>query len=105
MRNREWKRVYHSEERVLWIKGRACDLCGRAPTWQFPSDNAHVTNGGTGRKADYVWIISACSVPGGCHWQLDHGMGKKAMERKYNVDLKELARSVNEAWESRDLDT
>lgn len=99
MNAREWKRVYGSHERVQWVKSRPCDVCGKKPTWRYPSDNAHVTNGGMGRKADARWIISACTGPGGCHHEMDHGIGKRALERKFDKNLKELARKVDREWQ------
>ena len=102
-RQRTFRRVYHSEERVRWTKAQPCAFCGGGPC-----DNAHITNGGMGRKADYDQIIPAClgsrmgrvgmdDLPG-CHWELDHGMGKRAMERKYGVDLKDLAAKHQARW-------
>jgi hypothetical protein len=94
MTGKEWKRVYGSEERVLWVRRQPCVFCHEGPC-----DNAHITNGGLGRKADYKYIVPACHR---CHTELDHGIGKKGMERKYNVSLGELARRTNERWEKSD---
>ena len=102
MKGREWKRVYGSRERVEWVCSRRCDVCGRAPTWQYPSHNAHVVSGGTGRKAGYGWIISACGTPGGCHHEMDHGIGKRALERKYQVQLGDLAMEVERQWKEHE---
>ena len=91
MRGKEWKRVYGSKERVQWIARQRCVFCGDGPC-----ENAHVTNGGMGRKAGYAWIIPACHR---CHTELDHGIGKRAMERKYDCNLRELAGRTDERWE------
>lgn len=95
MTGREWKRVFGSPERVRWVQSQDCLFCGATPC-----DNAHVTNGGMGRKAGYEYIIPACTKNrDGCHWEMDHGMGKKAMERKYGLNLREEARRIEELWE------
>ena len=91
MNGREWKRVYESEERVRWVTRQRCVFCEDGPC-----ENAHITNGGFGRKADARYIIPACHR---CHGELDRGMGKRAMERKYMVSLRELARLTNDHWE------
>lgn len=95
MNGREWKRVYGSKERVQWIARQPCSFCHEGPC-----ENAHVCNGGMGRKAGYAWIIPACSR---CHFQLDKGIGKRAMERKYGVNLRELARQTDERWGKQDF--
>jgi hypothetical protein len=58
-----------------------------------------------GMKADWTLTVSACAntpVAGdelvGCHWQLDHGIGKRGMERKHGVDLKDLAAKHHARW-------
>ena len=86
----EFNRIYGSDSRVKWIKAKPCVFCG-----QGPCENAHVTNGGMGRKADADKIIPACRA---CHHEMDHGIGKKAMERKYGVNLRELARQIEAEW-------
>lgn len=93
MRGREWKRVYGSLERVQWIASRPCDFCG-----DTPCSNAHVRNGGMGRKAGYQYIVSACAR---CHYELDRGIGKRGMEHKYMVSLIELAQAVDASWEKK----
>lgn len=84
----EFARVYGGEARVRRQNARPCDLCGAAP----PTEMAHVTNGGMGRKADAALTISACRA---CHHELDHGIGKKAVERELGISLRELAAQVD----------
>ena len=96
MRSAEWQRAYHSQERVEWVKRRRCDVCGRYPTWHEQNENAHVTTGGTGRKADYQLIITACPP---CHHAIDSGEGKRAVERHTGKDLRELAAGVETEWQ------
>jgi hypothetical protein len=96
----EFHRSYGCAERVEWVRNLPCTFCGRSP-----SENAHVTNGGTGRKADADKVIPACadySEDGqkvrGCHFQMDHGIGKGAMAEKYGVDLLEEAQKIDDTW-------
>lgn len=97
-RDPEWLRAYGSVERVDAVKREPCVFCGARPC-----DNAHGASGGTGRKADADTIVAACSGPGNCHWQMDHGIGKKAMERKHGVDLKVAARDLDERLKARGI--
>lgn len=102
-RDREWDRAYESVDRVTWVQSLPCIFCGRTP-----SENAHVASGGTGRKSDARFVVPACGDrPGphgmvrGCHWEMDHGIGKRAMERKYHVDLYAEAERVEKMWRDR----
>lgn len=54
----EFARCYHSRKRVLFVKGLPCIICGHGPC-----DNAHIENGGAGRKADYAKIVPLCCMP------------------------------------------
>lgn len=95
MRPGEWDRIYGSQDRVRWVQDQDCIFCGATPC-----ENAHVTNGGMGRKADAEYIVPACAgeARNGCHWEMDHGIGKKAMERKYRLNLREKARETDAKW-------
>lgn len=102
----EFARIYGSRERLAWVKAHPCVFCGR-----IPCDNAHVTNGGTGRKADAEFIVPACSdyfdrtlerMVTGCHHEMDHGAGKAAMERHHDLDLLEAAAEIDAEWRLTD---
>lgn len=51
----EFARIYHSKERVAYVKSWPCCVCG-----SVPSDNAHTTGFGMGIKAGYETIIPLC---------------------------------------------
>ncbi len=87
----EFDRVYGGALRVRWQKARNCDFCGASP----PTEMAHITNGGMGRKANACYTVSACRP---CHHELDHGIGKKGMERMHNISLRELAAAVDDEY-------
>ena len=62
-RQSEFARCYHSKERVEFVRALNCVACaakGRISTSQ--SDNAHVENGGAGRKAGYDKIAPLCRI-------------------------------------------
>lgn len=66
-RDAEFRRTYHSAERVAFVRREACRVCG-----DRPSENAHIGRAGKGmgRKADYTMIAPLCSA---CHAKLHRG--------------------------------
>ncbi len=59
----EFKRIYHSRERVRWIKDQPCIYCTAiSPLFGIAgqSHNAHTVSGGAGYKADHTTIIPLC---------------------------------------------
>ena len=82
-------RAYGGAERVRWIQSQPCILCS-----QSPCENAHVTGGGAGRKADARWIVPLCHR---CHAEL-HTIGQKTFEAKYG-DLMFWAQVIDARWE------
>lgn len=54
-KEREFRRCYHSKERVAWVQRLACLVCLRRP-----SENAHTKGGGGSRKAGYETIVPLC---------------------------------------------
>lgn len=87
-----FERQYHSRERVRWVRGLDCLVC-----FCGPCDNAHVRTGGMGMKASYVWIVPLCHS---CHAEL-HTAGIRTFEGRYDLDLEDAARMVQEMWEAR----
>ena len=71
-------RAYHSKERVAFVKALPCVVCH-----QTPSDNAHIENGGMGRKADYTTIVPLCRT----HHRRLHILGRATFEASYGVAL------------------
>lgn len=78
----EFRRIYGSRERVKAIKAMPCTVphCARTPC-----DNAHLTNGGTGRKADWDTIAPLCRHH---HNELDAMQGSvTAFDTIHGTDL------------------
>ena len=91
-RKREWKRAYGSPSRVQWIAWQPSIVSGLRPC-----ENAHVRNGGMGRKADARWIVPLTAAE---HREL-HKIGVATFSKTYDVDLEALAISTNAAWEAK----
>lgn len=88
-RAKEFTRCYGSEERVTQIKALPCAVPGCS---RQPSDNAHVCNGGMGRKADWEWVVNLCRHH---HTLLDDYYGSvAAFNEAYGVNLYELAEKL-----------
>jgi hypothetical protein len=85
---KEFARIYHSVERVEWMRTLPCLACGR-----LPSVGAHTASGGTSRKADYDTIIPLCHQH---HDEQHHGA--KSFARKYNLSLSESAAHTQRRW-------
>lgn len=100
-RKSEFARCYHSKARVAFVKSLPCVACGKGPC-----ENAHVENGGTGRKADYTLIVPLCSrrshngehPPIGCHHRL-HNLGVKTFEAQHRIDLHQEAARIEALWQ------
>lgn len=66
----DFARVYGSKARVAWVAAQPCVVCGRGPC-----ENAHITSGGVGRKADFTQIVPLCPS---CH-RTQHARGWRAL--------------------------
>ena len=91
-RQSEFARTYHSKARVAWVKAQPCVVCGNTP-----SENAHVDNGGAGRKAGYQHIVPLCAT----HHRQQHANGWASLgwawdDLRYRV---EYAEYINAEWE------
>jgi len=72
-RQSEFARCYGSKERVAWVKAQPCIVCvARGSMNVGPSDNAHTSTGGMGRKADYRFIVPMCRTH---HREFDQHVG------------------------------
>ena len=87
---KEFRRAYGSQERVQAVQAMSCVVCKR-----LPSENAHLENGGMGRKADKELVVNLCS---GCHTDDDlslHRLGSVALfDRTHGTDLYAAAARV-----------
>lgn len=101
---REFKRAYGSKARVAWVKSLPCVACGVVGY----SENAHVTSGGVGRKADASQIVPLCGarplfgLPGyagteGCHREA-HRTGRELFAQRWKLDLDAAAAATETAW-------
>lgn len=87
----EWRRIYGSPERAEWIEWQSSVASG-----QTPCENAHIKTGGTGRKADYIWIVPLT-------WEEHrielHTLGRETFEAKYKIDLDAKAIETERRWQ------
>ena len=94
-----WDRAYGSPTRCEFVKVMGCSICGwdtthGRPGQSHPIENAHITNGGLSRKADYDQVIPLCWVH---HDEFDDG--KKTFSAKYDFDPVKRAAEVEQAWQ------
>lgn len=89
-RTREFARCYGSSERVEFVKAQPSIVSG-----ERPCVNAHVRNGGMGRKADAKWIVPMTDQE---HREL-HGWGIVVFETLYMLDLDVEAAKTEAAWQ------
>lgn len=91
----EWARAYGSDARVEWVKRQPCLVPG---CQRGPCDNAHVGNGGIGRKEDADRIVPLC----GFHHRELHDTGRHVFERVHELDLLHSALLLEERWRARE---
>ena len=108
-KQREWARAYHSKERVEVVKVMGCAICGwdtthSRPGQSHPIENAHITNGGCGRKADYDQVVNLCWVH---HDEFDGGQGNRSARNTiltpWNVRLRSSGRGRTGSQSMPDL--
>ena len=85
----EFARCYGSVERVEWVKREPS-----AASDKRPCVNAHIRNGGAGRKADYRYIVPLTDEE---HIEL-HAYGKTWFEDRYGIDLEKAAAETERLW-------
>lgn len=90
-KKREFERAYGGEARVEWIRAQPSVVSGRTPCV-----NAHVANGGMGRKADAAWIVPLTYEE---HEEL-HQVGVLRFEQRYVIHLKSAAVAVEAKWQA-----
>lgn len=95
-RKAEFARAYGGADRVAFVKSLPCAVC----LIRGHTENAHVGNGGMGRKSDYRMIVPLCAPIGGMpgHHELLHAWGRKFFEASYGVDLDAIANATERAW-------
>lgn len=89
-------RIYGTPAHRAWMKAQPCAICGRVP-----SDAAHITNGGIGRKADAALTVPLCAdvvAAGYSGHHSEYDGGKRSFVAKYGVDMRALAAATDDAW-------
>lgn len=87
----EWARAYGSKARVEWIKAQPSVASGLGPCV-----NAHVKNGGAGRKADAKWIVPLTDQE---HKEL-HRVGIDTFEKEHWLELEYFAQKTEADWQA-----
>src|SRR3954467_3732320 len=75
----EFRRCYHSTERVEWAKSLPCVASGVLGN----IENVHVVGDGAGRKSDYTNIVPLTRE---LHRQL-HRIGAESFQAAWHIDL------------------
>lgn len=90
-----WARAYGSDERVEFVASLPCVVQRPSSPCAGTIENAHVANGGRGRKADADRVAPICTA----HHQELHQIGQQSFEARYGVDLKVAARITEMRWQ------
>lgn len=101
-RAKGFARAYHSEERVLFVKGLMCCVC----TVEGFTENAHIEGDGAGRKAHYTKIVPLCGSRYGYlgHHNWLHAKGREEFEARFDIDLDQEAAETEALWASSVLE-
>lgn len=91
---KNWLRAYGSEKRVRFVKSLPC-LVNNAEC-SGPIENAHIENGGMGRKADADKIVPLCQ-----HHHREQHAGPVTFVQKYTLDLPAAAARVDALFQER----
>jgi hypothetical protein len=92
-KEREWARTYGSAERVAFVQSLPCLVCVAVP-----SENAHVGNGGQGRKADADKVVPLCFTHHRGGNDSYHALGRARFEDHHRLDLLAWAARVDAWW-------
>lgn len=90
--------VIRSPGHLAWVRKRDCACRGVGFYDCNLGDNnrveaAHVrtgTDGGTSIKPSDCWVIPLCAA----HHRQQHQIGESAFEKQYNINMKELAKTL-----------
>ena len=95
-----FQRAYGSRARVEWVKTLACLACRRSyADGDVPIaiiQNAHVSTGGMGRKANADQIVPLCTDH---HGRL-HQWGRSGFESFFGLNLTAEAAAVEAVWQA-----
>ncbi len=90
-KHKEFVRCYGSKDRCAWVQAQPCIICGL-----MPSENAHITSDGAGRKADARQIVPLCRT---CHLEF-HQHGRAEFEHAYEINLPAFAAETDRSWQT-----
>ena len=96
-REREFRRTYHSLERVRFVKNLPCCVPGCEAA---PSENAHVGIEGIGRKSHYTRIVPLCAVHHRTGPDALHRIGRERFEALHGLSLHDEAEWTQSRWEA-----
>lgn len=88
-RSAAFVRCFGSDERVEWIQGQGCCVCGTRP-----SENAHAIGGGAGRRADAASVVPLCQA----HHRELHRAGAETFRRHHLIELETIAGEFDKLW-------
>lgn len=89
---REFARTYGSRERARWMANQPCSICGKEPTEDAPTQNAHApgSDAGMSHKSGYRHVYPLCAR---CHQGMhDHPL------RWWNVWWISEGERIQKAW-------
>ena len=90
----EFARTYHSKERVAFVKSLPCVM--HTYRCEGRAENAHLGNGGMGRKSDHTNIVPLCRY----HHRELHRLGVERFEDFYDgVSLPLFADNTEALWQ------
>lgn len=79
---------------LTWLRGFTCSVAEKDPAkcgGKIEAAHCRVgTDGGLSVKPSDIWAIPLCSV----HHQLQHSIGEPAFEKRYGINMKEIARKL-----------
>lgn len=99
----EDERIYGPPAFRTWIHAQMCCVCMARPTF---TEQAHIGNGGMGRKASWKRSVPMCGMEvtrrgfgEGCHQRL-HRVGQATFEREIGATLESLVERTQAAWQA-----
>lgn len=93
----EFRRVYHSEERVLFVKfGLRCAVAG----CESRPENAHLNTEGTSRKSGYLRVVPLCRGHHRIRTDSLHQLGSvERFDERHDTDLEPAAWWAEREWQ------
>ena len=101
----EFKRCYHSKERVEWVKEHPClvgGFCCTSPFGIGVNENAHIpSRSGMSRKGPYTKIVPLCKWHHTASPDASlHALNKEGFNRYHGLDLDAEAAALEARWQA-----